>query len=93
MVTQISFMDLQVLSVYRAVMCPWVLHSYYLGPMLCSSHDVSRLVGNDIRPDDYSNRMLPCSHKFLHELTRDVGKKNSKGLWVLTITLQDPCCV
>ena len=38
---------------------------------------------------------IECFHghtNFFHELTRVVGKKNSKGLWVLTITLQDPCC-
>ena len=33
--------------------------SYCLGPMLCWSSYVSRIVGNDIRPDDYSNRMPP----------------------------------
>ena len=39
--------------------------SYSLGPMLCSSSDVSRIVGNEIRPENYSNRMLPWSYKFL----------------------------
>ena len=32
--------------------------SYCLGPMLYSSSDVSRIVRNDIRPHNYSNRGL-----------------------------------
>ena len=33
-------------------------NNYTSGPMLCSSSHVSRVVGNQIRPHDYSNRML-----------------------------------
>ena len=51
--------------------------SYCLGPTLCSSSDVSRIVGNETRPNDYSNRMFPWTN-FFHELTSVVGKKSSK---------------
>ena len=57
---------------------------YYFGHMLCSSSDVSRLVRNDIRPDDYSNSH---SHRnFFHELTSVVDKMSSKGLSVNNYT-------
>ena len=39
--------------------------SYTLQPMLCSSSNVSRIVGNEISPHNYSNRMFPWSRKFL----------------------------
>ena len=54
-------------SVVGTQSCDWSRSptSYSLGSMLCSSSDVSRFVRNDIRPDDYSNRILPQSHKFL----------------------------
>ena len=42
--------------------------SYCLGPMLYSSSDVSRIVGNETRPDDYSNRMLPRHTNGFREL-------------------------
>ena len=80
MVTQISFMNLQVLLAHRAVMGPT---SYCLGPMVCSSSDVSRLMGNEIRPYNYSNKMLPWSQISFVNLQELAAKR----------TLQDRCCV
>ena len=64
--------------------------SYCLRAILCSSSDVSRIVGNEI---GLTTTPIECFHGDTNFLTRVVGKKNSKGLWVLTITLQDLCCV
>ena len=52
--------------------------SYCLGPMLCSSSDVSRIVGNEMC---LITTPIECFHRhtnFFHERTSVVGKKSSK---------------
>ena len=50
---------------------------YSLGPMLCSSSDISRIVGNEIRPKDNSYRILPLSHKFLSRTCKELSAKRA----------------
>ena len=52
--------------------------SYCLGPMLCSIYDVSRIMENEIMPDNYSNIEYFHGHtNFLHELASAVGSSNT----------------
>ena len=94
MVTQISFMNLQVLSVNRAVMDSWVLPVTVQDPCCVQApmfpEQWEMISGLRTTPIEFFQ-----SHtNFFHELIRVGGKKNSKGsVGPITITLQDLCCV
>ena len=63
--------------------------------MLCSSYDGSRIVGNEIRLDEYYIRMLPWAHKFSFINLQELSAKTTvmgKGVFYHLLFKLDPCC-
>ena len=62
MVTQMASVNTQWSLKHGEVMSPWVLPVTLYDPMLCSSSDVSRVVGNEI---GLTTTPIECFHELI----------------------------